>query len=548
MCLADSAYGKSYKLHASRPAYIRSRDLTSPRGDAISWANEQPEGVIVPEAAAIATVTISGPTETRAGYHGECGGWSDGYDAIADRMIDAFADADVLLVFEEAPGGAVMGIVECVSRVLAAKAQYGRRCYVVVNSGMAASAAYWLACSFADPGEFYVSAGSMVGSIGARSAHVSEAGALAQAGLEWTDFAYPAGKVALSPARALNETGKTRGERDVMAAVNSFFGAVTAARPWLTRGALIALDADMRIGAEAQAAGLCDGVATLEDVEAWALSRAGVNMPPNTNMAAEDMPPAKPGAPPPPPEDAKAECLKCAEPMKEGARFCARCGTKVTAADPEEEEAPPSSKPAPMPPSDASVATMLGLPPRSGDVPIKTAVHALIAERDHVRHALGAADFGEARGKLSALKADARQGVKAAQDLKAATVAAEGRERIDLLVSLAKANLPGFPRGDLLIDIVTDAGVVTGMKAAGIYAALPVAELRGFVKGKLANAGPSAEQSPYVATPSEERAKDGSKGAPMTASVAALAAQSGISAESIAAASAFLNETIGVAQ
>jgi ClpP class serine protease len=536
MCLADAGFGQTYALHKTRPAYVRARDLTPARGDLYGYAGAlTDEGIVVPAEAALARVTVSGPTETRAGYHGECGGWSDGYDAIADRMVDALSDADVLLVFEEAPGGAVMGIVECVDRVLAAKAEYGRRVFVVVNSGMAASAAYWLGSVFADPGEFYITRGSMVGSIGARSAHVSEAGALAQAGLEWTDFAYPAGKVALSPARALSATGKVRGERDVMAAFNAFQAAVTAARPALTRKAIIALDADMLTGAAAVAAGLADSVATIEDVEAWALSRAGEPMDPDENKepgAAEDPPPSEPSNTDPPPA-AKA-CAKCEEDMPEEAKFCAQCGTAVEA---EEEDPKPTD-----PPPDASTAAYLGLRPGASDVAIRMAAREMRAERDHVRKIVGSDSFGATRGKLSALAQDARQGVKAAQDLAKERAAAEGRERVDLLLSLAKANLPGFPRGDLLVDECNARGDVTGMKAAKFYAKTPIAELRGFVNGKLANAGPS-ERSPFE--PSEANAKPEAK---TTAEANTLAARNGIPPETMQVAGNFIDNMLGARQ
>ncbi len=545
VCLADAAYGQSYRLHAQRPAYSRSHDLIL-RSDGFFGLDgaATDAGVVVPEAAAaLARVEITGPLETRAGYHGDCGGWSDGYDAIAERMTDALADADVLVVVDS-PGGAVMGIVECAAAVQAAKVTYGRRVTVVCASGMITSAAYWLACAFADKGELYITAGSMAGSIGARSAHVSEAGALAQAGLEWTDFAYPAGKVALSPARALSDVGKARGERDVMAAFDAFQSAVSAARPALSRKAVIALDADMLTGAAAVAAGLADAVATLEDVEAWALSRAGETAMPDEKKDpdAEDMPPGEDDDEKK--DDAKA-CAKCEEELPEEAKFCAQCGASVSAEEPDEEEEPKSEKEPKAPPSDASVAAVLGLRPGASTVAIKTAAHALRSEVDHVRKVLGSDSLGATRGALKALAEDAKQGVQAAKDLKKQKVTAEKRERLDLCISLAKANLPGFARGDLLKDIANEEGTaIIATVPAGIGAALPLADLRGFVASKLKSAAPS-ERSPFA--PGEDAAKAGAKTAPITTKTTALAAQSGLSAESLAAAAAFLDSTIGAA-
>ena len=256
--------------------------------------------------------------------------------------------------------------------------------------------------------------------------------------------------------------------------------------------------------------------------------------------AAEDMPPAKPGE-----DDAPAACAKCEDDLTPGAKFCASCGAAVSAAEPEEEEAPPSSKPAPAPPPDASVAAVLGLRPGASAVAVKTAAHALRCEVDHVRKVLGSDSIGATRGALKALAEDAAKGAKAAADLKKTRAQANRRERIDLLTSLAKANLPGFPRGDLLVDKVNAEGTATiSVEPAGHYAAVPLADLRGFVKGKLANAAP-AQRSPYA--PNEEASKAAANAAP-TGKIAALSASTGISAESLATASASIDLMIGVAQ
>lgn len=510
VCLADASYGQTFRLHASRPRYDRSRDLR--RADGYDAAPVG-DGVVVPDAAPLlARVEIRGPLEQRAGYHDECGGHSDGYDAIAERLCAALDDADVLLTIDS-PGGAVCGLFECVDLVLAHKAATGRKITVQID-GMAASAGYCIAACLADPGELYVTRGGMAGSIGARSAHVSEEGALAQAGLVWTDFAYPAGKVALSPARALSETGKARGERDVMDAFNAFQAAVTAARPALTRKAIVALDADMLTGGAALAAGLVDGVAPIADVEAWALSRAGES---NMNVAAEGEtpPPEKPGAAEPPPADEEPmACAKCEEEMPTGAKFCAQCGAKVKAEgeeEPDGDEEPVSSKPAARIATGSTVASMLGLRPGASDVAVKTALSSLVAFRDHVLGALGCSDMGSARGALKATLQDARKGVKAAVDLKTEREAAARRERLDIFATLAKAGLPDpdLTPGQLLIQTATEAGrpLAPRINAAHPLAFMPLADLRAYAKTKLVNAGP--ERSPYE--PSEDAAKEAAK-------------------------------------
>ena len=511
VCLAIQARGRSYRLHAERPRYVRARDqVLAPRADVIG-----PDGTPVDTDPAgspiLSRVSIVGGLETTAGYHDECGGWSDGYDAIAERLCAALVEGDVLLTIDS-PGGAVIGLQECVEAVLVCKAMYQRRITVIIGAGMAASAGYWLAATLADPGELYITRSSMAGSIGARSAHCNEEGALMIAGVAITDFAYPAGKIAMSPNRAPTATGIARGERDVMAAFEAFAAAVSAARPMLSRKAIVRLDADMLTGKAAVAAGLADAVAPIEDVERWALYRAST--PGEETMSdptkAEDEAPKKPGE-----EPEATGCKRCGEMPGDKARYCAKCGEAVGAEfpakdEPDDEEAPESSKPGARLAGGATVASMLGLRADASEPAVKTALAAVLAERDHVRKVLGASDAAGVRGKLRALSEDAARSVKLGADLKAERKANEARERMDHLLALSAAEIPGCSRGELIEDVIgaNAAGepVVTGIKpkAGNPIANAPIADLRAYAAGKLANA-PPRERSPYQ--PDEEAAK-----------------------------------------
>ena len=73
--------------------------------------------MIAPVAPSLVRVDLSGPLEQRAGYHDPCGGWSDGHDAIAERLCEAFASGDVLLVVDS-PGGAAAGLQQAAARAL----------------------------------------------------------------------------------------------------------------------------------------------------------------------------------------------------------------------------------------------------------------------------------------------------------------------------------------------------------------------------------------------------------------------------------------------
>ena len=516
VCLAIQARGRSYRLYAERPRYVRARDqVLAPRADVIG-----PDGTPVDTDPAgspiLSRVSIVGGLETTAGYHDECGGWSDGYDAIAERLCAALVEGDVLLTIDS-PGGAVIGLQECVEAVLVCKAMYQRRITVIIGAGMAASAGYWLAATLADPGELYITRSSMAGSIGARSAHCNEEGALMIAGVAITDFAYPAGKIAMSPNRAPTATGIARGERDVMAAFEAFAAAVSAARPMLSRKAIVRLDADMLTGAAAVRAGLADAVAPIEDVERWALYRASTPgeetmSDPNVRAEGDPMPPEKPGEKP-----AASGCKRCGEMPGEDARYCAKCGEAVGAEFPAKEEpkdpdAPPDSEAAralAARTGGATVASMLGLHAGASEPAVKTALSALLSEVRHVRGVLKT-DAAGVRGALKAVVEDAACSVKLGADLKAERKANEARERMDHLLALSAAEIPGCSRGELIEDVIgaNAAGepVVAGIKpkAGNPIANAPIADLRAYAAGKLANA-PPRERSPYQ--PDEEAAK-----------------------------------------
>lgn len=208
--------------------------------------------------------------EQRAGFHDMCGGWTDGHDAIADRVCDAFKDGDVLLVIDS-PGGAHAGLEEAIKRVLNAKEAMGRRVYAFADEQIG-SAAYWWAAAIAD--EIYLPVSGVVGSIGARAVFQSAAKALQRDGISTTYFVYPGpGKAAFAPEFPLDKTAESRGTRDVRLAGRAFVKAVAMGRGLSTKE-IIALDADCLTGRAAVDAGLADGVASIEDVIEHALANS----------------------------------------------------------------------------------------------------------------------------------------------------------------------------------------------------------------------------------------------------------------------------------
>lgn len=228
------------------------------------------------------------------------------------------------------------------------------------------------------------------------------------------------------------------------------------------------------------------------------------------------MPPEKPGEKP-----AASGCKRCGEMPGEDARYCAKCGEAVGVEMPAKEEpkdpdAPPDSEAAralAARAGGATVATMLGLRADASEPAVKTALSALLSEVRHVRGVLKT-DAAGVRGALKAVVEDAGRSVKLGADLKTERKANETRERMDHLLALSAAEIPGCSRGELIEDVlakdangeVIEPACVVGIrpKPGNPTANAPIADLRAYAAGKLANA-PPRERSPYQ--PSEEAAK-----------------------------------------
>lgn len=403
VCLDMRAEGARYRLHAERPGASLNRVVR--RADLPSGAASNIVPVEVPIAPSLIRVDISGPLEERAGYYGECGGYSDGHDAVCERLCAALAMGDVLLVIDS-PGGAAAGLQQNVARAAAAKAHYGRRVTVYVNETCCSAAIWW---AFGVGDEIYGPEAAQIGSIGARGAHQSIAGALAAEGVAIEYFCWPnMGKVALAPELPLSEEGRARGTRDIGILGRAFAAAVAESplgqRFGLTIETIASLNADVFTGAYALTcpaldgqprARLLDGVETLETVTEHALQLAeseearaitdqaeavqaaaqtgatraqgerAMSLQTDAGAAApnaraegdepddddsEDTRAAGPGTMP------DGECKQCGSANDVSHKFCAQCGYSMAAppievpadAEGDGDEPPPSSKAPPM--------------------------------------------------------------------------------------------------------------------------------------------------------------------------------------------------------
>lgn len=564
VCLSESGIGRAYRVFARRPGrelnsrilsptlrVVHNRDgrrvarsLITPRADLPSGAAHVIEPV--PPKPGLIRVEIMGPLEQRAGYHDICGGWTDGHDAIAERLCAAFAEGDVLLCMDS-PGGAHAGLQQAVARALEAKAQYGRRCTGWINEQMG-SACTWWGMSVCD--EIFLPLAGQSGSIGARGQHESIAGLLEKEGVKVTYFADPPEKVAFAPELPLSATGEARGNRDVTLAANAFRAAVCASplglRAGLTPEGLIALGADMLTGQAAVDAGLADGVASEGEVIAYALkmaeskatnqeTAARVGAHGDRNMKdrggariagaarvrtedeerrAEDESDAPPPSSKPAPESAEpgreipSACQSCGVQNEDDAKYCKGCGESMAtkAADENNED---DRKAQPPPPKrmngTADLSEILGLREGASLPAQKAAAIDLRQVFDHAAALTGQSDPGAVLGALSAMSEDAA----ASGRLRAERDKIQRRQNADERQRLAHRLVSaGAARADVFYDRVSPSGKRLGTELAPQYAEMRLSTLRGVVEQKERNA---PRRNPFE--PDREASKEASKGA-----------------------------------
>lgn len=539
-CLDMGAVGQSFRLHTERPgADLNERRYTMSDGS-VRWMNraamlktsaaspraDLPSGaahVVAPVESArpLIRVDASGPLEQRAGYHDPCGGYSDGHDALAERLCAAFAEGDVLFVVD-GPGGAAAGIQQAVERVLAAKEEHGRRATGYGDERVASAHLWWL---LAVCDEAFIPQAGILGSVGARGEHMDISGAMAMEGLKKTYFADPPDKVALAPEFPLSPVGEARGNRDVNIAASAFRAAVCAGpvglRYGLTPEALIDLGADMLTG-EAAVGIFADGVESFPAVVAYALalaeSEAGSDarttdtkitgaagakeMDMSLRMAEGEEPEKKDNEGPESDRGAEipTKCAACGVENDKVAKFCMGCGESMATKPMEEEEPePPSSKPKPgasssvatqmraprAMPTDASLASILGATSDSA-LAITTAAIKMRQLADTARGITGKSDASEVIGGLLAIPSKLARGDEARRALAETTEKTEVVERWTLAHRLAALPKPG--RSKVLADVVDSAGArrldAKGKPQIRIrtrYATMDLGTLRGLV-------------------------------------------------------------------
>jgi signal peptide peptidase SppA len=218
----------------------------------------------------VAIVGIDGPLAQRAW---SCMGMfsGDGYDAIAQRVRAALADAETRAVVLriDSPGGEVAGLFDAVATLRADAGAAGKP-LVAYADEMMCSAAYALACA-AD--RIVAPATGTVGSIGVITVVGDRVAANEAEGLNLRVIRSGALKAVPHPDEALTDAGIAKVQATVDALASVFAQTVATARA-LPAAAVLALEAECFLGTEAVAKGLADATGNLATAVSLARSLA----------------------------------------------------------------------------------------------------------------------------------------------------------------------------------------------------------------------------------------------------------------------------------
>lgn len=219
----------------------------------------------------IAVIPVGGILAKRANLMTQVSGMSS-TEQVGRDIQQAAADPAVLgiVLAVDSPGGTVDG-TQALASIVAAASQV-KPCATLAD-GCMCSAAYWIG---AQTGAVYVASDTVeVGSIGVVASHTDISGAQAASGVKTTEIAAGKYKRVASQYGPLSEAGRATIQDKVDYLYSIFVGAVAQARG-VTEEKVIQDMADGRvfIGKQAVAAGLVDGVSTLDALIADLKQRA----------------------------------------------------------------------------------------------------------------------------------------------------------------------------------------------------------------------------------------------------------------------------------
>lgn len=210
----------------------------------------------------IAVIPVHGTIVQRSSQIDMCeGGTSTEY--VGAALQQALADETIaqILLDVDSPGGSVFGVSELADEIRAARAQ---KPIVAIANSQAASAAYWIGCA---AGEFYMTPGGQVGSIGVWTAHEDWSKALEAAGVNVTLISAGKFKVEGNPYSPLDEEAKANTQKGVDTYYTMFTKAVAKGRNVPIDSVRNGMGQGRVLGADdAMAEKMVDGVMTMNEV------------------------------------------------------------------------------------------------------------------------------------------------------------------------------------------------------------------------------------------------------------------------------------------
>ena len=198
------------------------------------------------------------------------------------RQVLADDTVGQILIDIDSPGGSVYGVAELATEIVKARAQ---KPVVAVANSLAASAAYWIGCS---AGEFYVTPGGEVGSIGVWQAHFDYSKALEEEGVKPTLISAGKFKVEGNPYVPLDPEAQAFMQSRVDDYYNAFIKAVAKGRGVSVADVRDGMGEGRVLGADAAlAANMVDGIATFDDVLAKMQKTVVSQKPPGASRLAQ---------------------------------------------------------------------------------------------------------------------------------------------------------------------------------------------------------------------------------------------------------------------
>jgi signal peptide peptidase SppA len=174
---------------------------------------------------------------------------------VADRQVQSI----VLAI--DSPGGSVYGVAELAAKIRSLREQ---KQIVAIADSVAASAAYWIA---AQASTVYVTAGGQLGSIGVLAMHLDQSGADEKAGIAYTLVTAGEHKAEGNPHEPLTPDARAEIQSKVDFYHGLFVADVAKGRKQSEKKVLRdGGQGRMLTAGDAIAAGLADGVATLEEL------------------------------------------------------------------------------------------------------------------------------------------------------------------------------------------------------------------------------------------------------------------------------------------